>query len=498
LFDVAGASPFTPGAPLTGTLNPANETDVYRFTAAAGSKFYFDLINFNGIPNASWRCFDPYGGEVFGVFFADRGPFVLGAGGTYTLVVEGFFADTGSGSYTVNVVPVIDGAASLTVGSVVNGVIAVPGQAQVYSFALPAPATLYFDSLVNNSLRWSLQGPTGTLVNNRGFNSSDTSHPPLKLLAGNYTVTVTGSGDDTGAFAFMLRDFATAAPLTPGTPVSSTLDPANETDLYRFTATAGSEVYFDFISSSGLPNARWRCFDPFGGQIMDLFLGDQGPVVIPVNGIYTLAVEGYFAETGSGLYTVNVAPVNDITQPLTLGSVVSGTIAGPGQARLYTFTLASLTTLYFDSQTNNNLRWSLHGPPGVIVNNRQFSSPDVSSGTLRLAPGQYTLTITGASDDTGGYQFRLFDIATASPLTPGNVVGATLNPGGETDAYRFDVTAGDRFFLTGSAGQGFRTRIGALSIRTAGKSLPHRSLPTSARIASSSQGPTLCLSKAIR
>ena len=52
-------------------------------------------------------------------------------------------------------------------------------------------------------------------------------------------------GDQTGAYSFRLWDLAQATPLTPGTPVSGTLSPANETDLYRFTAAAGDRFSFD-------------------------------------------------------------------------------------------------------------------------------------------------------------------------------------------------------------------------------------------------------------
>ena len=77
-------------------------------------------------------------------------------------------------------------------------------------------------------------------------------------------------------------DLAQAPPLTPGVPVSSTLNPANETDLYRFSATAGTKVYFDYISSGSLPNARWRCVDPYGANVMSTFLGDAGPMVLQI------------------------------------------------------------------------------------------------------------------------------------------------------------------------------------------------------------------------
>src|SRR5262249_56366487 len=107
----------------------------------------------------------------------------------------------------------------------------------------------YFDALTNNAnLNWTLAGPTGTVVSARPFTSSDgfnfSSTPALNLVAGDYVLTIAGQGTTTGAYSFRLWDLAQATALTPGTPVSSDLSPANETDLYRFAANAGDRFFF--------------------------------------------------------------------------------------------------------------------------------------------------------------------------------------------------------------------------------------------------------------
>src|SRR5260221_12258472 len=76
---------------------------------------------------------------------------------------------------------------SLVLGSLVSGAVTTPGQRQQYTFTLAAPARLYFDSLTNVDLLWSLDGPTGNVINNRGFGSSDgltIGNPLLSLPAG--------------------------------------------------------------------------------------------------------------------------------------------------------------------------------------------------------------------------------------------------------------------------------------------------------------------------
>src|SRR5262249_51626187 len=153
----------------------------------------------------------------------------------------------------------------LVLGATTTGSIDVSGETDVFSFTLVADARLYFDSLTNSSnLRWTLIGPAGTAVGDRPFSTSDAidGFTLLNLPAGDYTLTVSGAGT-TGAYSFRLLDLAQATAVTPGTPLSGTLDPANETDLYRFQAAAGDRVFFDTQARSGAGSARWRLLDPF-------------------------------------------------------------------------------------------------------------------------------------------------------------------------------------------------------------------------------------------
>src|SRR5262249_32365582 len=152
--------------------------------------------------------------------------------------------------------------------------IAVTGTQNRYTFTLPAAARLYFDSLTNNNrFAWMLTGPGGVVVSPRLFTQSDagdiSTNPVLSLAAGGYTLTVDGFGDATGPYQFRLHDLAAATPVTPGTPVSGTLDPANETDLYRFTAAAGDRFFFRVQDRTGAPGAHWRLIGPSGNIVFE-------------------------------------------------------------------------------------------------------------------------------------------------------------------------------------------------------------------------------------
>ena len=169
------------------------------------------------------------------------------ARGTYTLVVWSYVSLTGTTDYTFNVQPTLDEGGSLTPGTLVSGSIDNLGQNDTYTFTLAAATRLWFDSQTNDSnLNWRLAGPTGSLFSPTAFDSDD--HNLGLLQPGTYTLTVAASGDQTGAYAFQLLDFAAATTLTPGTPVSGTLDPSNSTNLYQFSGTVGSTFYFDNTS----------------------------------------------------------------------------------------------------------------------------------------------------------------------------------------------------------------------------------------------------------
>ena len=320
LSNLATATALTPGTAVSDSLSPANSTNLYQFSAAAGQSFYFARLS-GTATSAQWRLIDPDGNVLFSTLLnTDAGRLTLTAAGTYTLLVEGFISETGTVNYSFNVAPITDTTQVLTLGSLVNATLAAPGEQDHYTFNLSASSQLYFDSLTNNAnLQWSLERPTGgTAVNNVTFAASDgffgPSDPVLSLPAGAYILTVAGSGQTTGAYSFRLSDLATATLLTPGTAVSGTLAPANSTNLSQFSAAAGQAFYFARLSSSA-GNTSLRLIDPYGNSLVSTGLStDAGRVILKAAGTYTVLVEGFISDTVTVHYSFNVAPITDTTQ----------------------------------------------------------------------------------------------------------------------------------------------------------------------------------------
>jgi RHS repeat-associated protein len=462
LSDLSKVSPLTPGAATSGTLNPGNSTDLYQFNAAVGTSFYFAQLTGGAASGAWWRLIDPYGNVLFSTSMAnDAGRLTLGVAGTYTLLAEGQIGQTAPVAYSFNAAPITDTTQPLNLGSSVSGSLATPGELDNYTFNLSSSALLYFDSLTNSgALQWSLTGPAGLAVHNRIFNGSDglsgPTTPILSVPAGSYTLTVSAPGQTTGAYAFRLSDIATATALTPGTPVSGTLNPADSADLYRFTATAGQLFYFAGLSCSSA-NTIWRLVDPLGNIVFSTAMrSDAGRLTLSSAGAYTLLVEGSIGDTGTVGYSFNVAAIADTSQAMTLGSPVSGTLAAPGEQDSYTFNLAAGAQLYFDSLSNNGgMTWSLTGPAGAAVSNRSFTASDagaVPQPALLLPAGAYTLVVSGTGQTVGAYSFELSDLSLAATLTPSVQVTATLNPANSSAIYQFAASAGDQYTYSRQSG----------------------------------------------
>ena len=335
------------------------------------------------------------------------------------------------------------------------GSIQVPGEVDKYSFTLTQDKQVYFDSLSNVSMTWSLTGPRGAVVTDRGFRGSDSwdigGNPILSLTAGDYLLSIDAPGDTVGDYSARMIDLVTVPFVTPGAPVSGAIEPGNETDLYRFDAIAGERFFFDMRSVQN-GDGTWRLISPDNIQIFQNALSSDADVLaLPTTGTYALLVEGRHYYTARNAYQFNIQPVVDDTAALLLGATVSGAIDHAGQADRYTFSLTEDKQLYFDSLASTSMTWSLSGPRGVIVSGRGFNSSDSAdlggSPVFALVPGDYTLVVDAGGDTTGAYSFRMLDMSAATALTPGTAVSGQLDPANSTRAYTFNASAGDRYYF---------------------------------------------------
>lgn len=496
LLDLAAATPIDVGATVTGEISPAAETDMFQFQVTSPGRFFFDnLSTFVGNPTVQLVIVNPQGFIVASTGFLGidpilrfRGPLdveaVLTSPGTYTLLLEGDLNSQSTANYQFTVTALPNAPpTNIDFGQLVDTAISQPGEQDVYTFTLPQNDAIYMDAMsvngtIDDSLRYTLTGPLGTIVNAQPFNILETIVNgfgvvnPFPAAAGEYTLTVDALGDATPSYRFQVLNPAQAASIPLDTPISRTLDPGNSSQLFRIDIPQPGTYYFNSPSSSSprLPGQNiWRLYDPFGNVVFnkkfqDSDAGRDGIIFgdaeanLPFAGPYTLLFEGDHSNQVPVPLEFSVRPTVTSTIPLTLSQTITGNMANAGDTERYTFSVAADSLVYFDSLTNDSqLFWSLEGPEGPVPldshssqSSRTFDHSDgIDRGKtgfefLRLPAGDYVLTVDGTGDRIGPYQFRLVDAASASTVTPGIAFSGELSPPSETDFYRFEATAGDQ------------------------------------------------------
>ncbi len=232
--------------------------------------------------------------------------------------------------------------------------------------------------------------------------------------------------------------------------LNQVLDPANASAFYSFDGTAGQRLFYDARQATNTDGSV-RFIGPRGNLIWSPAIGsDMDVFTLPDTGKYTIIFENrYYYPTGTTTFGFNLQPIADTTTPMTIGTRVNGNISVPGESDNYTFTLGAKSLLAFDSLVDIDIRWTLTGPNGVVVSDRSLRSSDAFDGfaILALDAGNYTLTLSAPGDVTGAYAFRLLDTGAGAALAPGVAVNGVLSGGNETDIYRFDAIAGERYFF---------------------------------------------------
>src|SRR5690606_29410729 len=92
LLDLSEGTTITMRQPVSGELDPVNQTDVYTFNATAGQRYFFRSLQ---VPSrASVRILAPDGKQIANPYSYGDIEFTAGKAGAYTILVEGRVWDT--------------------------------------------------------------------------------------------------------------------------------------------------------------------------------------------------------------------------------------------------------------------------------------------------------------------------------------------------------------------------------------------------------------------
>ena len=475
LLDVAAplATLPTDGTVTNGTLDPANSTQVYAFAGIAGTTLILTTTPTNGYVEV--RVLDPTGHQVLATGNGGTIALPIGQTGQYSILVEGDSYATGKAAFSVALASAVTFAdptpVPLALNADASGIVALPGATNRYTFTLAAATTIVVSSFTGDStVQLALVGANGTIFSHYALQAQayGAGSPFFALAAGSYTIAVTAPNATAPAsFAFRLLDIATAAPLTAGTAVNATLEHVTAIDPYTITAQAGTQLRI-VTSTSHYGGEQLLVLDPAGRPLAPPTQANGSTnYAIKVTGTYTVLYEGqstYYDIYYSGVlptvaYTIT-AYVDPAPTALAIGTRQTAALGGPNAIARYGFSLAAPTSLLFDSLVNNGqLNWTLTGPDGYSLSRNFTGSDSYDVGglsTLALATGAYVLTITTGAAAT--YDFRLLNLASATPLALGTPVSATLTPGDATAIYSFAATKGQLLSLV-------TTTTGSQSVR---------------------------------
>lgn len=469
-FDLRTAPVLTVGTAVTNQIAPASGSVLYRIVQPAGTTLYYDGLLDTGFNSGRQvRLYSQEDGLVWnhGSPSGNYGPFVLAPNRSHYLVIEGWWQNTGaSATVAFNMQSPSLSTNTLVLGETVQGLLDGGGDVDTYVFSLAATNRVLFDSLTNADWNVSLTGPGGTYIASRDARFSDSADydSMMVLPPGDYRLQAISQSTSPTPYAFRLLTASAASQIAIGSTVSTNLIGGVASAVYRFDGTSGQKVYFRSLASTGFNSPAYgRLYSP-AGTVLDSFSmnSDRSTLVLPLDGSYLFAVEGrvYYNSSGTGSVTFAYQPVTYTTNNLAIGATIQGTLDGGGDIDFYSFSLTGTNRLFFDSLTNTDWNWTLTGPAGTYVNNRdaRFSdSAEVSDASLVLTPGNYLFRAISQSTSPTPYAFRFLDASLATLTALGTTNSTNLISGAGSALFRFNAAAGQRVYFNRVATTGFST-----------------------------------------
>jgi YD repeat-containing protein len=262
-------------------------------------------------------------------------------------------------------------------GTILNGVVNQVPTAGPILFDTPTAGQLSTSGQVDNWTFFGRANQTVTIIANTGSQGSLTPLQPslnfaqVQLVDPSGTILATASnsqsGTDAGLFGVQLPTDGTytikvqAGPTAPGStgyylltnwdaPVHNSTLNLNQTvyrklatpyamDHWNFSAVAGEQVQFNLVNA-GSSSIVFDLTGPNGYTAFSNASASSGLIDLATSGTYTLTAH----TTGpGGSYAFQIQQTS--VTPLTVNSPYQGTLAGSGQAQLFTITLTSPTAL---------------------------------------------------------------------------------------------------------------------------------------------------------
>ncbi len=255
LYDLAASAvELVADQTVTAQRTPASESDVYKFSAAAGERIFIDQQQLD--VGAVVRVIDPRGNQISYRGLGDISDLgILRMAGTYYVYVDGQNYDGGTANYKLTLRRPIDNEVPLAFDTTISGQITVPGQQNRYTFTVDDLARVMFDSLTGGGqITYRIFDSNGNQTVAQSLADNDSFY--LQYGPGTYTLVIDGNERTTGAYSFRMVDLAKGAQINPNQLVSGTMTPGNALIAYQFDGQFGDHIQLDVLS--GHAGGNWR------------------------------------------------------------------------------------------------------------------------------------------------------------------------------------------------------------------------------------------------
>jgi RHS repeat-associated protein len=307
-----------------------------------------------------------------------------------------------AGHYVITAWDATPRTASLTLNQTTSGTIDTPFRADHWTFTASKGQLVQFQlvNVADPGVVFDLTGPNGYTA----FSGATASSGPISLpSAGTYQVTVRGTNNRTGAYAFQLAD-STIKALALGTPLTEAIAGTGQSHLFQLTITQPGQVRIAlqdgnaadenelYVDYGAVPTrAKYHPWS-YTGSSAD----KERTIPTAAPGTYFILVYNYFA-AGPGNFTLTATE-----------SSVFVTAASPNRSGTAVDTTLTLTGAGFDSSAAVSLVSGGNSYPAAAVN---VVSPTQLTATFpagRVPAGTYAAQVS----ETGGATSQLASAVT--------------------------------------------------------------------------------------
>jgi hypothetical protein len=436
--------PLTLGSTVSSALTVLGEVDTYTFTGTPGQKLFYDGLG-NGFDGIDATLNSPTGAMLLDPAANDhQGPVTLTVAGTYSLVIQGFLGNKLSvGPYSFRLIDAGEAPAQgLTLDTSVAGSLNPGSHANVYEFIGTAGHTLTFRDLSasSNQATWTLYDPSDRPI---GAANIQNNFQVTLGTSGIYTLVVAGSAAPAFNYSIQVNDSAPASGF--GAVHSGSLS-AGAATTFTYTGRAGMLVYFDSQTRSA-PDIQVTLADS-GGQVFSVSMNANTPTPIPLprSDTYTLTLHNNAASGETYAFRLVALPAG--AGSLTLGNMITQSVASGLRTDFYTFTGQAMQQLFFNGLQGAGANVQLVDPNHNIILNQ--SALTFTPVTLPQ-DGTYYLILSSNTVGPYTYSFQLLDPGAQGTLSFNTPISGTLTTGNSQKTFEFFGTVNQWLSFTSLA-----------------------------------------------